>query len=757
MEDDIKIGSTVKTNLLIVRNQDEIKEFESILAQNGSESEVFQGNEYSTRLSKYEHCVFSYNGVDFILSSNHQDLVFDYLKGDKYTWGKSAEGDDIVYRIDLEEDRSLIKVNGAEIFAKDIADMISQNISISDARTANGREGKIDVGFEDNYEIGAWIAGGTAFSLGTVAATRTAEKIAGDFITKNAKDGLGKFGKKFGVGRIDASVKAAKQAADGDLPGAAMTIGLDMRDDFLFDQIVGKEIYKYTDELFNNELTNARRAATKQAHKAITSVEGNAGKALKKANEAAKSIKVPAKEANTLINEAAKQAKLDAIKAAKDAGMKAREAKEAGTRASNLVKNSARKIVAEAIKNGDKGDDILKTADTAIKAALDKTDDVVKLTSQASKAANAGKATTAGGKLLNVGKVALNNPVTRVLGRAAFIATPVIEAASGAMKISEGNKMLENAVTDNQKNKAKSTILSGKVGVGTGVAIGAGITGTAVVAGGTAIAAGAGVAAAGAASVGAVAALASNPVGWVVGAGLLANYGVKYFTGRSITERATDWYYDVDNAELDKSGKPTIENPIIASQIEDPQTQISTEIQQAVAAQAASKPVITQGGIQALVSCGLPGQTYNDNVIGANTFKCACENGQGEALAKLMGIQDFEAAKQASLNGDQKFFRNVRNQDGYSERLQSGYMDFAASVSKNNNIENIATALAKNGRTEVADSLNYVNQQLAEASTVALDAAIDPELLAMAQGSTFVDRKNLAADFNLKGFSQGKN
>jgi len=711
MEDDIKIGSTVKTNLLIVRNQDEIKEFESILAQNGSESEVFQGNEYSTRLSKYEHCVFSYNGVDFILSSNHQDLVFDYLKGDKYTWGKSAEGDDIVYRIDLEEDRSLIKVNGAEIFAKDIADMISQNISISDARTANGREGKIDVGFEDNYEIGAWIAGGTAFSLGTVAATRTAEKIAGDFITKNAKDGLGKFGKKFGVGRIDASVKAAKQAADGDLPGAAMTIGLDMRDDFLFDQIVGKEIYKYTDELFNNELTNARRAATKQAHKAITSVEGNAGKALKKANEAAKSIKVPAKEANTLINEAAKQAKLDAIKAAKDAGMKAREAKEAGTRASNLVKNSARKIVA----------------------------------------------TTAGGKLLNVGKVALNNPVTRVLGRAAFIATPVIEAASGAMKISEGNKMLENAVTDNQKNKAKSTILSGKVGVGTGVAIGAGITGTAVVAGGTAIAAGAGVAAAGAASVGAVAALASNPVGWVVGAGLLANYGVKYFTGRSITERATDWYYDVDNAELDKSGKPTIENPIIASQIEDPQTQISTEIQQAVAAQAASKPVITQGGIQALVSCGLPGQTYNDNVIGANTFKCACENGQGEALAKLMGIQDFEAAKQASLNGDQKFFRNVRNQDGYSERLQSGYMDFAASVSKNNNIENIATALAKNGRTEVADSLNYVNQQLAEASTVALDAAIDPELLAMAQGSTFVDRKNLAADFNLKGFSQGKN
>ena len=114
--------------------------------------------------------------------------------------------------------------------------------------------------------------------------------------------------------------------------------------------------------------------------------------------------------------------------------------------------------------------------------------------------------------------------------------------------------------------------------------------------------------------------------------------------------------------------------------------------------------------VQALVSGGSNNKDHRDGKIGAKTFMSAEANGYGEELAKLIGA-DYEEAKIAAANGDQSFFRKLRKENGFEERIESGFELFASKMSINPEFQNTLASLENSGRSNMASNLQNIAQK----------------------------------------------
>lgn len=647
-DDHRKVGSFAETNFSVEYNNTEISRYVSSLEDKGYQYSTDHGGGV-LGIQPSEKIVLSYGGQSFILSTDMDDQVMDIPENARLLMNVSEEGDVTVHHIEFQDDQSVIKVNGEDVFLSDITSMIQNDVTLNEARRRNDRD-ELDIGM-DNKKAMMWAGISTGLGLSVIVNTgeegvafglfkggivgkaldkklgeKVRERAAGAVIdSKLLKRGIGRHG--------DSVFEARRQLQEGDYLGAAGNVGLDVAEDYAFDKAWEK------------------LGGDKKYDKVVEKVD------------------------------------------------KVRQ---------NFKSRRVGKALDKAV-----GETVLDGLDSA---GRPKVKPKVRLSGLK-------RLTKAGRRLTKAGQK-IPNPYVRI---GAGVATLGFTAYD----------VLAN-------NDSEETIgaKAAEVGADTAVAVGGYLAGTSAI------------------TAGAVALGAAVPgPGWLIAGGVLASvavdYGITKLTGKS----AGQWVKQGWNSVFGNDKEPSQEAPEktekerLYTRAREREHSIEQDLGKHVVKAMQLEKEMAQPSVQAIVACGSNDNMLNDGVIGAKTFLCACQNGHGEKLARLMGINDFAEAKAAAEAGNQNYFRAVRSQEGYQERLANGYQGIAASMIDQGNHEEIVRNLNEMGRHEVADSVSNI-AMIAENRGLALD----PEMLQfvpMAQESVDVDKK-FVPDLDLekmRGFS----
>lgn len=787
-ESTIQAGDFLKTEFTIYHGQNHVADY---LQGEGLSYEKIIIDKFETlNIPEGQSLVFSYKGKDFVFKTNSESIKLTIPEGTEI-----LENDGEIYRIKFNEDQAITQVDGENINLSDIDVMLENGVSLNQARQINGLDrvadgvlNTIDLGeFRDNMTTVTGLVIGINATLGStyLAKTFASEVFSLDSPTDKLRE---VFVREFSNGVLRGMGRAVPKVA-GSILGKHIDAGIDIIKNFtdeeksyyeatmasiddVFEEYVETRVdnatFKVVEKITPQKLINMAEAASdfagRAGNKAVTYSYGKASSLLSKYDFKLKppiseDVAIAARNETRRLMEAAKQ---EAIELAQKSNMSKDAAEEAGRRAYEATEKASFKATKEAMKRGDNVSEITKSIRSA---AGEVTEGLGKIIKKVTEASEVVKNTTVVQKISKPFKALSSSRLGRAtrflgkgLGKFFIVGNVVMDGADGAMTLSEGYEDLEVAklTTDNQQDdkKAKAKIANGyvKTGLATGAAVSAGVAVTTAVAGGATI--GGGILAAGA--------LATNPVGWAIGGALLVNYGVKYFTGKSLTERATNWAFGVDeNPESEKKNeaeKQQSNQPI--GQAKEKSNGVSQEVQERLNIEVPAEIAETfrkvamdkKIGANAIIAVNkelnkivsVKGTEFESNpmvdynIPGQITVKATFAKSEeaGIALIKTMtGLEGEaldDAVAQAKIemnktgNEGQAFFRDIRSQSGFKERMVLGMPEVIAStVADNNEYDMMASNLEKNGQTVAADTI----RQLAIQTEPNFTPFIDPSLL----------------------------